>query len=203
MQRTINSNWKIRHLILSRPTLIGQYNQACLELEKLMDTMRESKRQMRVNDLNKATIDINIAELQDSMAALPDESFEYKRRVIQVQMAREEIDRLDCINERENYRLQECEREARVCQQELQRVLSESDVDFTSLNQTEYQAMMDEESQRFLSRNLAAAELSRLSGLTPGAAEAMLTYSHVLGTLTPQRDEMLRSIASSTPALQA
>jgi hypothetical protein len=203
MQRTINSNWKLLNLIRSRPTMVGQYNQACLELEKLMDTQRETKRMVRMNQLQIDTIELDIRELQDSMAAMPDDSFEYQRRVLRIQMMREEIDRFICANEREGYRLEECEREARVCQQELQRILSESSVDFPSLSQTEYQALMDEESQRFLSRNLAAAEMSRLDGYTPGAAEAMLTYAHVMGTLAPQRDEMLAAFTGNAPALPA
>lgn len=174
MQYSSNSDAAMRAIIRSRPTLVGQYRQAQLEIHRRSQDLQAVTFQLRREqiDLEMARlevakareecgtgIDAEIAQCRQEKAAIDAEEIEFKIKTTSKLAA-------------------DTEREIRVCQDELSKILEEGrsllGVDLSQINEAGFQTLMAEEFNAKRSRFFASQFLSTYTGLQPGVIEELL-----------------------------
>lgn len=198
MQRSSNSNWSTEQIIRARPTFVGQYRQAVIQKEDRLWNAEEIQRDMRIRDHEIALLLLDISELEEAL--LTNSGRNYERILHQIEILKEKVSRAELLSFKDKQRLDDNMREAAVCEAELMRVRAESGMDFSALDEDEFQMQMAEESKRFLARNLASAQLSAMTNMPMMASEAWLSHLGVQDELIALKDSYLEEVM---PALES
>lgn len=163
MQYSSNSNEALRSLIRSCPTLIGQYRQAKLQIRDRTIALQQYDFALRRHDLT-----INQKEkLRDCFHQSGDCDDEAALINLEIAEAKFGIDRT-------NELIDDAVREIKVCEQELDRIRQESDIDFSELSQDEFQKLMVAEFRQKRVRWIAARTIAPQLGIPPESAEVLL-----------------------------
>jgi hypothetical protein len=183
MQYSTNSNAAMVSIIRGKPTLIGQYRQAKLEIWRRSQDLEAAKLELQKQELKLklAQLDIEIRSEMDT--ALPkgktpmlielDEQRAITKRAI-AEIDAESLKRA-IINSQELAK--DTQREIEICERELERIREEATaigIDIESLSEQAFQALMGEDYRIKRGRYFAAQTLAPQIGWSPAAIEEFL-----------------------------
>lgn len=177
MQYSSNSDAAMRSLIRARPTLIGQFRQANLELFRRQQDLQAVGFQLRKDEQNLRIAQIEVEEMAITCGMLGarsnGEKIECQRKLAEI-TAEEMALKLQTTSEL----AADTKRELRVCVSELERIVLEGQallgVNLELLDEAQFQALMAEEFKAKRSRYFAAQFLAPQLGVSAGALEELL-----------------------------
>lgn len=199
MQYSTNSNWNTEQIIRSRPTPAGRFRQAMLQMQDRVWNAQDIERGMRIRSHRIAMLRVDLEQMQSDLDNMPEDCFEFRRSTHQAAILKEELAGQEELNRRDAQRLRDNHREAEVCQKEIESIKQMTGIDFAEISEEEFQKHMTQESKMYLARNLAASEMSAITGLPMMATEAWMSYTEDFDSLCALKESFLREAKKAFP----
>lgn len=170
-------------IIRGKPTLIGQYRQAKLELWRRSQDLEAAKLELQKQELKLKLAQLDIEIRSEMDATMPKGKsplaleLEEKRAVTKRAIAEIDTESLKRAILNSQELAKDTQREMQVCERELERIKDEANaigIDIENLSDKAFQALMGEDYRIKRGRYFAAQTLAPQLGWSPGAVEEFL-----------------------------